>query len=124
MIGAGKCSILWVSGRLLHSKYKPGNWERAVTPCAAAPAACPPCRAAWRMPGVSAERIRISQNVLFSCFYFIFFVCVCGLFFVFFFPSVIKAKSIYASLPFFSQTFLIYFILPGEKKLFSSLFKQ
>lgn len=58
-----------MSGRLFHSKYKPRNRERAVTPCGAAPAACPPCRDARRMPGVSAERIRTSQNVLFLVYF-------------------------------------------------------
>lgn len=106
-----------MSGRLFHSKYKPGNWERAVTPCGAAPAACPPCRDTWGMPGVPAERIRISQNVLALLFFsFVYFA-------VFFFLGVIKEKKAFTlHSPFFNQTFLIYFILLGENNFIFLLF--
>lgn len=104
-----------MSGRLFHSKYKPENWERTVTPCGAAPATCPPCRGAWRRPGVSAERITISQNVLLSFFFALF---------CFFLPQCNKSKKHLHFIPFFQSDISDLLYTPTENKSFSSLFLQ
>lgn len=80
-----------MSGRLFHSKYKAGIWERAVTPCGAAPAACPSCR--------DARSLSWNNQYLTECEFFLFvgFFCWFGVFFsysvVYFFPQHNRRKT-------------------------------